>query len=239
MKVLVIGAGGRLGQRIVFYLLSTGQSVAAFVRSRSKFLSLLPHDIASNPSLKIVEGDALSVSSLSQAIRDTNCDAVINCAGMPALLPWQSSTFPAIAMAVADACLEALGEEKRVWMLAGMFVCDRPGGGLLMDSNYLYTESRTILKYLQTKGRSLNWAMLCPGLMHAGNPKPVEEGYDLPPRWPIPGWLCHIPGLSFFVVTLGVAALYTVSFDSAALWMVQHSDDERCRGKRVALRARS
>jgi len=239
MKVLIVGAAGRLGQRLAYYFLSAGHDVTAFVRSSSRFLSLLPADIAANPSLKVFEGDALQVSSLTQAIRESSADAVINCAGFTALLPWQSSSFPDIGKAVADACLDALGEGKRVWMVAGMFVCDRPGGGLIMDSNHLYHESRILLEYLQSKGATLNWAMLCPGLMQPGDAKPLEEGYDLPPRWPVPGWLCRVPIANFFAVTLAAAAFYTVSFDSVAAWMVQHLEDEGCRGKRVGVRVRS
>jgi len=239
MKVLVIGAAGNVGQRVVFYLLSEGHTVTAFVRSRSKLVSILSPDTASNASLKIIEGDAVSVTSLTQAIRESDCDALMNCAGMPAILPWNSSTFPAIGKAVTDACLDALGEGKRVWMLAGLLLCDRPGGGLLMDSANLYPETRVVLNYLQMTGNSLNWAILCAGKLEQGDPKPAKEGYDLPPGWPIAGWLCRIPGLGFMSVLVAAATQYTLSFDSIALWMVQHLEDETCRGKRVALRPRS
>ncbi|KZP00437.1 NAD(P)-binding protein [Calocera viscosa TUFC12733] len=239
MKVLVVGAAGKLGRRIVYHLLSSGHEVTAFVRSASRLLAVLPASCASNPLLTITEGDALSVPSLSAALRSSEATVVINCAGVPGFFPWQHTTFPAIGKAVADACLEALPKGGRVWMLAGMFVCDRPGGGLLMDSTYVYTESRVLLDYLRTKGASLDWAILCPGLMQTGEPKPVEEGYDLPPRWPVPAWLCHIPVVGFFAVSLGAMfGGYTLSFDSVAVWLVGHLEDEKCRGKRVALRAR-
>ncbi|KZT50555.1 NAD(P)-binding protein [Calocera cornea HHB12733] len=243
MQVLVIGAAGHLGSQVVYHLLSTGNLVTAFVRSRSKLLAALPDACSTSPSLTIVEGDALSSSSLAAAIGSTACTAVVNCAGWPGFFPWQTSTFPDIGRAVVDACVEALPQGGRVWMLAGMFVCDRPGGGLLMDSTHVYVESRQVLEYLQTKGTSLNWAMLCPGLMQPGPPKPaqdLEAGYDIPPHWPVPSWLSRIPVVGFVAVS-GAAMFggYTLSFESVAVWLVENLEEEEYRRRRVALRVRS
>ncbi|EJU05039.1 NADP-binding protein [Dacryopinax primogenitus] len=236
MRVLIVGAGGRLGLRVVDHLLTASNEVIAFVRSPSRFLSLLPEPLRTSPSLQVIEGDALSPSSLLSAIRDSNPDAVISSAGVPAFFPWQHSTFPGIGKAVAEACKEALGGGKRVWFVAGMFVCDRPGGGLLMDSTHIYTETRIVLTHLQTKCTDLNWAIVCPSLMYHGSPKPVEAAVNIPPHWPIPGWACRLPLIGFVLVSFATALGYALSYDSVAAWLVQDLEEERWRGKRVALK---
>jgi len=237
MKVLVVGANGHLGQRIVHLALAASHTVVAFVRSSSTFLSNLSHSDVANPNLSVIEGDALSVSDLAGAM--DGCEGVINCAGFAALFPWQHSSFPDIGKAVVDAACQALVGRRRVWLIAGMFVCDRPGGGLLMDSNHLFHESRITWEHLKKRGKGLCWTMMCPAIMRDREATDVEEGLDLPPRWPVPAWLCRVPVISFFTTTLAAALFYTVSFESVARYVVDHLEEVgRLRGKRVALRVK-
>ena len=86
MKVLVIGATGNLGIRLVAALLTHGHSVVAFVRSSNKLESLLPTSVYRQ--IAVVQGDATDPVSIKRAILDASCDAVANTAGLAALPPW-------------------------------------------------------------------------------------------------------------------------------------------------------
>lgn len=75
--VLLLGATGRTGGRVLRQLLDRGVRVRAIVRSRGK----LPADLAANPSLTVIEASLLSLrdEELQQHLR--GCDAVISCLG--------------------------------------------------------------------------------------------------------------------------------------------------------------
>jgi len=111
MKVLVIGATGNLGIRLVAALLTHGHSVAAFVRSSNKLESLLP--TSAYRQITVVEGDAKDSVAIKRAILDADCDAVVNTAGLAALPPWGKSELPAIFRAVLAAVREAGVDRKK------------------------------------------------------------------------------------------------------------------------------
>jgi uncharacterized protein YbjT (DUF2867 family) len=128
MKVLLIGATGNLGLRLVAALLTHGHSVVAYVRSSNKLESLLPESVYRQ--ITVVQGNATDSASIKRAILDNNCDAVVNTAGLAALAPWGKSELPAIVRAVVDA-VRAAGLERqkplRTWFLAGLGVLYFPG----------------------------------------------------------------------------------------------------------------
>ena len=128
MKVLLIGATGNLGIRLVAALLTHGHSVVAFVRSSNKLESLLPTSVYRQ--IAVVQGDATDPVSTKRAILDASCDAVINTAGVAALPPWGKSELPAIFRAVLDGVREAGLDRKeplRTWFLGGLGVLYFPG----------------------------------------------------------------------------------------------------------------
>jgi uncharacterized protein YbjT (DUF2867 family) len=135
MKVLLIGATGNLGIRLVAALLTHGHSVVAFVRSSNKLESLLPTSVYRQ--IDVVQGDATDRVSIKRAILDASCDAVVNTAGLAALPPWGKSELPAIFRAVLDAVREAGLERKkplRTWFLAGLGVLYYPGSESMLSS---------------------------------------------------------------------------------------------------------
>lgn len=135
MKVLVIGATGSLGIRLVAALLTHGHSVVAFVRSSKKLESLLPTSVYRQ--IAVIQGDATDRVSIKGAILDANCDAVVNTAGLAALPPWGKSELPAIFHAVLDAVREAGLDRKkplRTWFLAGLGVLYYPGSESMLSN---------------------------------------------------------------------------------------------------------
>ncbi len=135
MKVLLIGATGNLGIRLVAALLTHGHSVVAFVRSSNKLESLLPPSVYSQ--ITVAQGNATDSVAIKRAILDSNCDAVVNTAGLAALPPWGKSELPAIFRAVLDAVREAGSEKKkplRTWFLAGLGVLHYPGTETMLSN---------------------------------------------------------------------------------------------------------
>jgi len=135
MRVLVLGATGNLGSRLIPALLTHGHNVVAYVRSPDKLESLLPTSVYER--IKVVKGDATDPTSIKTAILDTGCDAVINTAGVAALAPWGKSDLPRIFRAVFDAVREAGVDRKgplRVWFLGGMGVLYYPGTETMLSN---------------------------------------------------------------------------------------------------------
>ena len=135
MKVLLVGATGNLGSRLVAALLSHRHSVVAYVRSSSKLESLLP--ASAYAQISVVQGDATDSVSIKKAILDANCDAVVNTAGLAALAPWGKSELPAIVHAVVDGVREAGLERKkplRAWFLAGLGILHYPGSDKMFSN---------------------------------------------------------------------------------------------------------
>ena len=128
MRVLLLGATGNLGSRLIPALLTHGHNVIAYVRSASKLEALVPATV--HEQITIVQGDATDSKAIKKTIIDHKCEAVISTAGVAALAPWARSELPVIFKAVLDAVREAGTERQsplRVWFLGGQGVLYYPG----------------------------------------------------------------------------------------------------------------
>jgi len=137
MKVLLIGATGNVGVRLVAALLTHGHSVVAYVRSSNKLESLLPASVYRQ--IAVIQGDATDSGSIKKAILDAGCDAVVNTAGLAALPPWGKGDLPTIFRAVLEGVREAGADRKkplRTWFLGGLGVLYYPGSQSML-SNYI------------------------------------------------------------------------------------------------------
>jgi nucleoside-diphosphate-sugar epimerase len=76
-RVLVLGATGRTGGRVVTQLLDRGVGVRAIVRSVDR----LPSDVVGHPLLEVVEADLLTMPTADMVAHLDGCDAVISCLG--------------------------------------------------------------------------------------------------------------------------------------------------------------
>ena len=76
-RVLILGATGRTGGRVLTQLLERGVPLRAIVRSADR----LPAGSASNPLLDLVEADLLALPPDVFAEHLTGCDTVISCLG--------------------------------------------------------------------------------------------------------------------------------------------------------------
>jgi nucleoside-diphosphate-sugar epimerase len=134
MKVLLIGATGNLGSRLVAALLSHNHRVVAFVRSPKKLESLIPSSVYCQ--LDVIQG-SVNTPAIKSAILDSRCDAVVNVAGLASLAPWAHSDLPEIFRAVLTAVHEAgaeRGQPLRAWFVAGTGVLNYPGTETMLSS---------------------------------------------------------------------------------------------------------
>lgn len=135
MKVLLLGATGNLGSRLVPALLTHGLTVTCFVRSAGKLRGLLPPTVSDQITIR--EGDAKQSAAVKKAILESECDAVVSAAGVAAAAPWGKTDLPEIFKAVLQGIQEACVERQkpiRVWFVAGMGVLNYPGTEKLISS---------------------------------------------------------------------------------------------------------
>jgi len=228
MKVLLVGATGNLGIRLVAALLTHGHSVVAFVRSPNKLESLLPTSVYRQ--IAVVQGDATDRVSIKRAILDAGCDAVVNTAGVAALPPWGKSELPAVFHAVLDAVREAGLDRKkplRAWFLAGLGVLYYPGSESMI-SNYIpiYLEHRQNLHLLKSlPPDTLDWSLLCPSTMTPESSdvdvptktlhgKLIANGVT-PPLWQ-DSWLQYIPLIGKILICAMNAPRYETTLEQNA-----------------------
>jgi nucleoside-diphosphate-sugar epimerase len=135
MKVLIIGATGNFGLRLIPAFLAHGHHVVAFVRTASKLESLLPETL--HRQIRVVQGSAKNSEAVKNAIIDNGCDAVINTAGLSAVAPWSHTDLPEIFRSVVQA-VRLVGEDRgapvRAWFLGGQGVLNFPGTEVMMSS---------------------------------------------------------------------------------------------------------
>ena len=67
MKVIVLGAGGRLGSRVVQACVERGHQVTALVRSRQRLAGALGEELLQQ--VEVVEGDVADTAQLAAAMR--------------------------------------------------------------------------------------------------------------------------------------------------------------------------
>ncbi|KAF1968719.1 NAD(P)-binding protein [Bimuria novae-zelandiae CBS 107.79] len=228
MKVLIVGATGNVGLRLVPALLTHGHNVVAYVRSAKKLELLLPEPVYRQ--LSVVEGDATDSAAIKRAILDFQCEAVVNSAGVAAVAPWGKSTLPEIFRAVLEGVQEAGAEQKsplRVWFLGGLGVLQFPGA-MSMISDYvpIFLAHRQNIQLLRSLSpNTVDWSMICPSTMtpessdfsvptkssHAR----LTAGAGTPPLWQ-DSWLKHIPLVGKPIVAAMNANRYDTTLEQCA-----------------------
>ncbi|KAL8815608.1 MAG: hypothetical protein Q9191_008444, partial [Dirinaria sp. TL-2023a] len=184
MRVLLLGATGNVGSRLLPALLAHSHTVTVLVRSESKLRSLIPSPLLSKVS--IVTGDASSSSTIAETLKTYACNALINAAGQASVLPFQAPKMQHIIRAVAQGCLDS-GLRIRAWFLGGMTVLDYPSFPGTRIARYfpLFVEHEQTFSYLSSlppppptsssKEAGLEWSIFCPSVMNPKNKSIPEE----------------------------------------------------------------
>jgi putative NADH-flavin reductase len=117
-RVLLLGATGNLGSRLVPALLAHWNTIIARVRSPEKLSSLLSPDLLSHPILTIASGSALNTNIIANTLREHDCNAIINAAGNQ-VPPWKEPVLGPIVKSVTDAVIQ-VGKERGVPLRHGL-----------------------------------------------------------------------------------------------------------------------
>ena len=94
MKIVVIGANGNVGSRVVDAALAAGTEVVAYVRR--------PETVTAKPGLTVTAGDATDVAALTAAARGAQA-VVVSITGSMRDATFMQRTLPAVIDAVQRA----------------------------------------------------------------------------------------------------------------------------------------
>ncbi|CAN5343625.1 hypothetical protein BH10PSE13_BH10PSE13_20710 [soil metagenome] len=211
MKVLILGAAGNTGSRLMGGAIAAGCAVTVLIRDREKFVRCggpIDH-------VRVETGDATADAVLDQAM--ANQDVVINAAGNANDGP----VFQALVHGVIAAAERVLGPGGRLWLFGGAAALDIPGTGLvgtdLPGVPAIYQAHRS--NYERVRATALDWSMLCPGPMidstsgHAHEGLRISiDGLPFPPR-PWARIVPRIVHLADFATRLGEL---TITYEDAA-----------------------
>ncbi|KAF6222291.1 hypothetical protein HO133_001377 [Letharia lupina] len=170
MKILIIGAAGRVGSAALAACLTKQHHVTAFLRNPSK----LPPELHNHPRLRITQGDATSHSSLVEAIEDT--DAIIQAAVYGSNTPFGTSDSEKVVRCIINAVKEVQASRPirsrpiRLWVMSGQVLMDIPGyaGKIEGDVFPIHPEHYKNYDFLRNDAKDVDWSLLCPGRIDQG-----------------------------------------------------------------------
>ena len=156
-NVLVIGAAGNLGRRLVEAGLRHGHKVSALVRDRAAFASKMPQH-----GIEILEGDIRAEGVLARALK--NQGAVVNAAGNVN----DGTSFSDLFDTIVDA-IEGAPQIRKAWFLAGAAILTVPhtnriGVGLPFVPALYKPHERN---WHRLESSPIDWSLMCPGPMTA------------------------------------------------------------------------
>ena len=213
MKVLVLGASGRSGLRLVRLGIDAGHEVTAFARSRDKIDDMYAEDLPNE--LNVIIGDATDESALSQVMQGQ--DAVVNAAGN-AMKPDGYVTLMAGIIRTAE---RVLGPDGRFWLFGSLSALDVPGTSImsvdLPGMGELVQSHKTNFELVRST--TLNWSMICPGpMVGAADGQPRAALSLSTDVWPFdrPAITRLLPRVALALTLKRQSANLTVSFEDAA-----------------------
>ncbi|MBX3103298.1 MAG: SDR family oxidoreductase [Bacteroidetes bacterium] len=158
MKIVVLGAGGRVGQNMLLQSIDDGHEVTGFVRSADSVL-------LRNPRLHLCVGDALSRADITRAL--AGADAVISALGSRVLD--KPITLMSEAMSHILAGMQVQGV-KRVLAVAGSGILQADAQHLRMDLPDFPPMLRHVSEdhlrvYDLLRNSAADWTLVCPPMM--------------------------------------------------------------------------
>lgn len=163
MKVVVFGASGRVGRRMVEYALDAGHEVTAFVRH--------PIDLKDHPhagDFRVEVGSIRERETVTRAM--TGQEAVLSALGMPRIdLP---SRLLSNAMKAIVAAMRAR-DVRRIVAVGNGGVLDRRSGGPVFRSpnfpaEYFHVANDHYRALRVLEKTALDWTFACPATMPSG-----------------------------------------------------------------------
>jgi uncharacterized protein len=192
-KVIIFGATGNLGKKLVHRGIALNFLVTAFVRSRDKLEKQFTGKLPAN--LTIIEGDIFQPESVANAIDGHNI--LINAAGYIG----DGIKFFELFQIVLDQATKHLEEPKRVWFLAGAAALDFGTSGIMgVDCpkvpKHFQFHKKNYEALLKT---NLDWSLMCPGPMieapHGELTNNLRISIDEMP-YEYPKWFTKLPRIA-------------------------------------------
>ena len=219
MKLLILGATGNMGQRLLAQGLARGHAITAFVRNRAKLEQQL--GTAVPPGLSIFEGDVNDATALRIAM--TGQDVVINCAGYVA----DGAAFIELVDRVVTQAEAALGPGGRLWLFGGAAALDVPGthimGVDLPGVPAIYKAHQT--NFRRVAASRLDWSLMCPGPMVPSSSGRARTDLRISKDvWPFPrpGYNRWLPRIATSLAFKRHAPELIVSYGDVAAVLLDH-----------------
>jgi len=131
MRVLLTGATGNVGSRLLPSLVAHKHEVVLYVRNPSKLSTE-----ARSCAQAVVSGSGTDSDAIKNAILSNNCDAVVNAAGLAPMIGNKGelpTIFAAAMKGAIDAGKERGGRPIRMWFMAGQGIMESPKKPYLMS----------------------------------------------------------------------------------------------------------
>ncbi|MED1793581.1 NAD(P)H-binding protein [Brevibacillus nitrificans] len=159
MKLIVFGATGNTGRKVLERGVKRGYEMTAFVRNSAKLYEQQGVEIAAQ--VKVIAKDIMDPESVYEALLQQ--DAAILAAGNAA----QGEEFVRIVDNIVSQCEKNTRFSGRVWVMGGAGLLDIPftdlmGNNLPGFPPMYQTHNRNLERLRQTK---LDWSVMCPGTM--------------------------------------------------------------------------
>ncbi|KAK5123925.1 hypothetical protein LTR85_002122 [Meristemomyces frigidus] len=232
MRVLLLGATGNLGSRLIPALLAHRHVVVASVRSREKLRTLILANLLDR--ITVVEGDALDSATVEDVLQIHDCDAIVNAAGTRI---WNGEQILGrIAASVSSAAVrvgrQRGGKPLSAWFIGGMGSLEYPGTGGWHIQDYLpawmsehHRQTEAVMRAVPTA--VLKWTLLCVALMEPRSKmvelleQPNRMGHGLsiaarsPPAWQ-DSWVRTVPVIGVYLNLVPVIRSYTTKLEDVA-----------------------
>lgn len=164
MKIIVFGATGNTGKRVLAQGVRMGHEMTAFVRNPEKLYE--QQGTQSAKQVKVIAQDILNPDSVFAAL--AHQDVAVIAAGHAG----QGEEFVAIVGNIVSQCERQPLFSGRVWMMGGAGLLDIPHTGLTGNElpgfppAFQY-HNRNLDRLRQT---GLDWSVMCPGTMVEAKP---------------------------------------------------------------------
>lgn len=170
MNIVVFGATGNTGRRVLAQGVKMGHDMTAFVRSAEKLYEQQGELIAQQ--VKVIAQNGMDPESVREAL--SHQDAAILTAGHAG----QGEEFVRIVDTIVSQCENHPRFSGRVWVMGGAGLLDIPytdfiGNNLPGFPPMFQTHNRNLERLRRTR---LDWSVMCPGTMvdSSNHPEPVR-----------------------------------------------------------------
>lgn len=221
-RVLVIGAGGNLGLRLVARGISHGHHVTAFVRDAARLAERLGAlGVAPVPT---IEGDAFDSVALTSAIAGN--DAVVSAAGTAA----DGDIFAELFACIFDAACRTLPAPRRIWMVAGLPAMTIPHAELVAAGLPGVPKMHRMHEadWRLVEGSNADWSLMCPGPMIPARGGQIRQdlrvSVDVVP-FDVPRWTGWMPRFALSLLMRQHLDKVVVSYEDVAELMMANLDD--------------